>query len=62
MKERLEMRTMNNEDNSNQLEEVIQKYSMEQLVYAIAISEEQIKQSQVERKLLLEEAKRRLRK
>lgn len=53
---------MNNEDNSNQLEEVIQKYSMEQLVYAIAINEKQIKQSQVERKLLLEEAKRRLRK
>lgn len=53
---------MSNEDNPNQLEDVIKSYSMEQLVYAIAINEEQIKQAQVERKILLEEAKRRLRK
>lgn len=53
---------MNSEETSNKLKDVIQDYTSEQLVYAIAINEEQYKQLQVERKLLLEEAKRRLRK
>lgn len=50
-----------NEELNNTYEMIISKYSYEQLVYEFAIKEEQYKRIQVERKLLLEEAKRRLR-
>lgn len=53
--------TTNKEELSNTYEMIISKYSYEQLVYEFAIKEEQYKQIQIERKLLLEEAKRRLR-
>lgn len=49
------------EEWENSYEIIISKYSYEQLVYEFAIKEEQYKQIQIERKLLLEEAKRRLR-
>lgn len=49
------------EELNNTYEMIISKYSYEQLVYEFAIKEEQYKQIQLERKLLLEEAKRRLR-
>lgn len=51
----------NKEELEKSYEMIISKYSYEQLVYEFAIKEEQNKQIQVERKLLLEEAKRRLR-
>ena len=51
----------NKDDFENSYEMIISKYSYEQLVYEFAIKEEQYKQIQIERKLLLEEAKRRLR-
>lgn len=49
------------EEWENSYEIIISKYSYEQLVYEFAIKEEQYKQIQIERKMLLEEAKRRLR-
>ena len=53
---------INEKENSNSYEIIISNYTYEQLVYEFAIKEEQYKQIQAERKLLLEEAKRRLRK
>ena len=50
------------EDYANSYEMIISNYTDEQLVYEFAIKEEQYKQIQIEKKLLLEEAKRRLRK
>lgn len=53
---------INEKENTNSYEIIISNYTYEQLVYEFAIKEEQYKQIQTERKLLLEEAKRRLRK
>lgn len=50
------------EENTNSYEVIISNYTDEQLIYEFAIKEEQYKQVQIEKKLLLEEAKRRLRK
>ena len=50
------------DENTNSYEVIISNYTDEQLIYEFAIKEEQYKQIQVEKKLLLEEAKRRLRK
>lgn len=53
---------INEKENTNSYEIIISNYTYEQLVYEFAIKKEQYKQIQTERKLLLEEAKRRLRK
>lgn len=49
------------DENTNSYEVIISNYTDEQLIYEFAIKEEQYKQIQIEKKLLLEEAKRRLR-